>query len=1306
MKKQLLALAAVAALIPALNANAEESALTEVWKTAQLPELIGNWGGATTNWDNPDEIMKGGNMRFATAFDGKVYTINQKTQCIAEITANGINDVYALPAPANTADFYGCAISADEAGNFLIGMNFVQRPNSSIKFAVYSPAGESSLKEITLPIPEGMTIGRLDCIGRVLGDLTKEAYFFIPPETGNYTAAVRIIKSTGDGTVAGVKFEDVTNVEVAGNYTQQNIAQPAYHNLAAAGQNATDFYFSSANHYNQYYAGYVGGTLSAVAPNMKYTTTADNNGFDTFAADGKRYFVRNYSNDESRHMSIVVTDEKGYPLCTWEHPNFTPDGAYSTIITEPADNNTFNIYVYNCTNKAGGAAAMLNFDPAKAGEAVVPVGTVDNPYRIANPEDLTGLAAAVTGNEFYVTLENDIDMTGVEFTPINKAYNVIHIDGQNHVISNLTAIAEDNSGLFKFFQGSIKNLGLVNTVAEATGDWGSCGTFIGYTFGEVLIENCFAKGGSTKGFYSGGLVAGVNTDHKLTIRKCYSTADVNPGPKGSFSGGLVGAINTNGVLTVENAYAAGTITGTNAAAGIVAGINPAYKGQTITLTNVATLCPSIKGNTAGAIIANPNDNTTITNGLVCEETLVNDAAVTDGVAKDKIIADIKAWAGFNANAIDADTHLPVLAWQRGLIRGDREDYPIIISSAEELVGLANAIQSSVAYVAFDKDIDMAGVEFKPINKAYNVIHIDGQNHVISNLTAKDPERAGLFQYFQGSIKNLGLVNTVSEMTGAWGVSGTLIGYTFGEVLIENCFAKGGSTKGYYSGGFVGGVNNGHILTIRNCYSTADVNPGPKGSFSGGLVGAINANGVLTVENAYSAGMVKGSTSAGIVSVNPNGQTVTLTNVVAYNPVIEGSAAAKILCAGMDATVTDCAHWEKSKVNKNIVDGGKTQAELNAMITAWPAFNDKVNDGMPVLAWQEANGTDAEFPEFIYEGSKEKPYKLATAEDVASIGSKIGVGNNYFVVENDIDMTGIAYTAPLGNNNFSGCAVFIDGRNHVISNLSCNAGDYPSFIGVFMGEIKNLGLENVNIVGGWGSGVFGGFTGHASYAGTTVIDNCYATGSVSGGAYTGGIGGYNNGTTIIRNSYSDVDVKGGASGAAGILGWNAGGSLTIENVYASGNVIAQNDGPAAGIATISAGTLTLTEVVALNGEINGKTVHPLYVSATEASTGDTYSADMKLNGEAVTDGKPVADLKKAIMGWEAFNSTEVNEESRLPILAWQKGFDESQDAIEDIEAADADAPAVYYNLQGVEVANPAAGIYIVRRGNKVTKEVIR
>ncbi len=44
-------------------------------------------------------------------------------------------------------------------------------------------------------------------------------------------------------------------------------------------------------------------------------------------------------------------------------------------------------------------------------------------------------------------------------------------------------------------------------------------------------------------------------------------------------------------------------------------------------------------------------------------------------------------------------------------------------------------------------------------------------------------------------------------------------------------------------------------------------------------------------------------------------------------------------------------------------------------------------------------------------------------------------------------------------------------------------------------------------------------------------------------------------------------------------------------------------------------------------------------------------------------------------------------------------------VEDI-TIDNNAPAVYYNLQGVEVANPENGVYIMKRGNKVTKQYIK
>ena len=47
------------------------------------------------------------------------------------------------------------------------------------------------------------------------------------------------------------------------------------------------------------------------------------------------------------------------------------------------------------------------------------------------------------------------------------------------------------------------------------------------------------------------------------------------------------------------------------------------------------------------------------------------------------------------------------------------------------------------------------------------------------------------------------------------------------------------------------------------------------------------------------------------------------------------------------------------------------------------------------------------------------------------------------------------------------------------------------------------------------------------------------------------------------------------------------------------------------------------------------------------------------------------------------------------------------AIESIAADfDANAPVEYFNMQGVRVAEPTTGLYIVRQGNKVSKQLIR
>ncbi len=54
---------------------------------------------------------------------------------------------------------------------------------------------------------------------------------------------------------------------------------------------------------------------------------------------------------------------------------------------------------------------------------------------------------------------------------------------------------------------------------------------------------------------------------------------------------------------------------------------------------------------------------------------------------------------------------------------------------------------------------------------------------------------------------------------------------------------------------------------------------------------------------------------------------------------------------------------------------------------------------------------------------------------------------------------------------------------------------------------------------------------------------------------------------------------------------------------------------------------------------------------------------------------------------------------------EEGFQGTQGIDGVIADQDANTPAVYYNFQGVQVQNPENGMYIVKRGNTVTKEAI-
>ena len=68
-----------------------------------------------------------------------------------------------------------------------------------------------------------------------------------------------------------------------------------------------------------------------------------------------------------------------------------------------------------------------------------------------------------------------------------------------------------------------------------------------------------------------------------------------------------------------------------------------------------------------------------------------------------------------------------------------------------------------------------------------------------------------------------------------------------------------------------------------------------------------------------------------------------------------------------------------------------------------------------------------------------------------------------------------------------------------------------------GQIRNLGVEDVNMTGRSGIGGLVGFNESGS------ITNCYSTGSLSGFSHIGGLVGTNGGS--ITSSYSTASVSG-------------------------------------------------------------------------------------------------------------------------------------------------------------------------------------
>ena len=199
------------------------------------------------------------------------------------------------------------------------------------------------------------------------------------------------------------------------------------------------------------------------------------------------------------------------------------------------------------------------------------------------------------------------------------------------------------------------------------------------------------------------------------------------------------------------------------------------------------------------------------------------------------------------------------------------------------------------------------------------------------------------------------------------------------------------------------------------------------------------------------------------------------------------------------------------------------------------------------------------------------YSISTTEELVQLSEMSNSGffypdvNYEFVLGSSIDLSSIADWSPI-NININTYFEF-DGNGYVITNLKSTEGglitDSSKHINT---SVINLGIENADIQ------TSNDYVGIIINEG--VINNCYTTGYISGGDYTGGLGGF---LQNVQNSYSTATVVGNnyVGGIAGYSRWIkncyttatvtgndyiggiAGDSQSVENCYTTGSVDGNN-----------------------------------------------------------------------------------------------------------------------------------------------------
>lgn len=461
------------------------------------------------------------------------------------------------------------------------------------------------------------------------------------------------------------------------------------------------------------------------------------------------------------------------------------------------------------------------------------IGTVDNPYLIGDQHQMNALRAKlVSGKTTYIKVVDDIDLTGIDWEPLNYegTYDKgVNFDGGNHTIANLSVGTSYNYPSF---------FGVVNGTVK-----------------DVTFESPAITGGS----YNTGVVGGYigtgsynGTCSGITVSNATVSVTVDASAKGRNVGAFAGQIGTNG-SSITDCHVSG-------------------------VTSVLNTTPSSasSASNAGGFVGFTDKTASITDCTVSGTVTVTMSTTKNGCSVGGFIGNAGAAATFERCTAAADVSNPSSYYTGGFVgQVGAVTAARFIDCAflgGELTAGRNSVTNSPVGGFVGRVTTNAGASFTGC-------YVDG-----AHITATTSGRCGGFLGDGGTgatantftscyVKN----STVSAAQFAGGFAGTLYG------VASKCYVESTTitANNDNAGGFAGFLENGKAT---NCYTSATVNGGTYANI-GGFVGQQKNGGNVTgeVKYCFANGTVSGSaTSVGAFIGGVTAVPTSVTKNIAWN----------------------------------------------------------------------------------------------------------------------------------------------------------------------------------------------------------------------------------------------------------------------------------------------------------------------------------------------------------------------------------------------------------------------------------------